>query len=290
MFIIADKIGRLGNRLFLFAHIIAAAIEKKRAVMNLAFYEYARFFQTTSKDILCRYTPKENFIKGNNVLSRVLYSSARCLSCLIAKCQIKSKYIKSIVWQDMKNPYILDSPEFSVLVNNNKLIFFQGWLFRAYKYVEKYSDEIQSYFKPQKVYENKIKSPIFHLQKSCEIIFGITMRHGDYRQYQEGRYFYSLKQYLHLMKQAEQLFPKKKVGFLICSDEEQDVTFFSNFNFYFRSGHIIENLYSLAECDYIISPPSTYSMWASFYGKVPCYLVHNPEKSLSIKSFVVIKG
>ena len=39
-------------------------------------------------------------------------------------------------------------------------------------------------------------------------------------------------------------------------------------------GTEIGDLYSLAACDYIIGPPSTYTQWASFYGQVPRF-VHN---------------
>jgi hypothetical protein len=73
------------------------------------------------------------------------------------------------------------------------------------------------------------------------------------------------------MKQLQESFAGEKVRFLIFSDEEQDTDVFkaAGSDYFFRSGHIIENLYSLAECDYIVSPPSTYGEWASFYGRTP---------------------
>lgn len=48
---------------------------------------------------------------------------------------------------------------------------------------------------------------------------------------------------------------------------------------------IIEDMYSLAECDYIIGPPSTYTMWASFYGEVPLYMVDNPSLKPVLSDF-----
>jgi hypothetical protein len=36
-------------------------------------------------------------------------------------------------------------------------------------------------------------------------------------------------------------------------------------------GSAVEDLYSLARCDYLLGPPSTFSLWASFYGNVPLH-------------------
>ena len=69
--------------------------------------------------------------------------------------------------------------------------------------------------------------------------------------------------------------PGKQVGFIIFSDEnfrdQRDI--FRGFSVHFGSGHVIEDLYALAQVDYIIAPPSTYSNWAAFYGQVPIYQV-----------------
>ena len=94
------------------------------------------------------------------------------------------------------------------------------------------------------------------------------------------------------MKQVETVFSGKKTKFLICSDEEQDTQIFTSakIEFCFRSGHMIENLYSLAECDYIVSPPSTYGMWASFYGKTPLYTINDPCQIITAAGFSMCEG
>src|ERR1700704_4119016 len=47
--------GRLANRLVLFATVIAFAEEYGHRVVNFAFHSYADLFETTSRDIYCRY-------------------------------------------------------------------------------------------------------------------------------------------------------------------------------------------------------------------------------------------
>ncbi|MCS6783545.1 MAG: hypothetical protein NZ482_10320, partial [Gloeomargarita sp. SKYG98] len=64
-----------------------------------------------------------------------------------------------------------------------------------------------------------------------------------------------------------------------CSDENliPQGHHFSGLPVHWGTGHIIEDLYGLAECDYLIATPSTYSGWASFYGQVPIYFLPSKD-------------
>jgi len=39
----------------------------------------------------------------------------------------------------------------------------------------------------------------------------------------------------------------------------------------FSTGVPVEDMYALAECDYIIGPVSSFTQWASFYGNKPLF-------------------
>jgi hypothetical protein len=56
------------------------------------------------------------------------------------------------------------------------------------------------------------------------------------------------------------------------------------------TGHLIEDLYSLAQCDFLAGPPSTFTLWASFYGKVPLYMAKDIHKVPSLSDFQIAKG
>jgi hypothetical protein len=45
-------------------------------------------------------------------------------------------------------------------------------------------------------------------------------------------------------------------------------------------------MYALASCDYIVGPPSTFSLWASFYGQVPLCFLQKPDEFLALANFV----
>ncbi|MFN5837557.1 MAG: hypothetical protein ACK47J_12755, partial [Pseudanabaena sp.] len=63
---------------------------------------------------------------------------------------------------------------------------------------------------------------------------------------------------------------------------------FTKYNIRFGINGIIEDLYSMAKCDYLIGPPSTYSMWASFYGMVPLLHIYDKHQIINLKDFLIV--
>ena len=66
---------------------------------------------------------------------------------------------------------------------------------------------------------------------------------------------------------VEGFFKARKVGFFIPSDEKQEKFIFDKLKFFLRSGHPIENLYFLSNCDFLLSVPSSSASWAHFFWK-----------------------
>jgi len=50
---------------------------------------------------------------------------------------------------------------------------------------------------------------------------------------------------------------------------------------------MVEDLYALAECDYIIGPPSTYTLWASFYGDTPLWFMEHKGDIPDLSAFFI---
>jgi hypothetical protein len=177
--------------------------------------------------------------------------------------------------------------------NLKKINFFQGWLFRDGWFVkdipnlQKHRNIICNYFQPIEKYQLNINNLISRVRQQAEIIIGVHIRQGDYQEHQNGRYFYSTEDYAKIIKSVKKLFPDKQVTFLISSNVKQDYSnYFHDISYILASHHILEDMYCLAECDYIIAPPSSYSMWASFYGEVPLYIIRDKNKLIAISDFV----
>jgi len=94
--------------------------------------------------------------------------------------------------------------------------------------------------------------------------------------------------YFSVMKQMSLIFPDSKIHFLICSNDDIKLENFEGFHVIRGLGHELEDMYSLAYCDYIIGPPSTYTGWASFYGKTPLYSIESIENTISLKKFRLV--
>ena len=64
LLIVGLRCGRLGNRIVLFANLIAYAAEHGYRLINVTFHSYATFFETTRRDLFCRYpiAPERSWI------------------------------------------------------------------------------------------------------------------------------------------------------------------------------------------------------------------------------------
>lgn len=285
MVIIANKSGKLGNRLILFAHFIACALENNVTVINPAFDEYAGFFRTTGQDLFCRYPPKRFVIGGSEGVRRLIYYFVYYLTRLLARSRFRCRWVETIVL-DWEDKFSLESAEFLDTISRKWLVLTQGWQFRTKTLFIKQANNIREFFRPVESHERNIAELLQRVRKECDILLGVHIRQGDYKSFQNGRYFFGTEQYVALMKQVEALFKNKRVGFMVCSDEEQLPLVFSGLQVFFGTGQPLEDMYILAGCDYIMGPPSTFSMWASFYGEVPLCQFKDVNRSMTIEDFV----
>ncbi|WP_051470058.1 alpha-1,2-fucosyltransferase [Fischerella sp. PCC 9605] len=291
MIVIAKKTGQLGNRLFVFAHFIAFAIENNQTIINPAFDDYAEFFEITSGSICSCYPSNKLSFIFNNPIRKKIYTfiifTYRFLN-ILEKQKIKTSVFKIVREGNKTNPFLLDTHDFLKLINNHDIVFADGYFFRCPSFFVKQADAIREYFTPIEQYRKNIDKLIESIRKDCELLIGVHIRHGDYKDYVGGAYFYTIQQYVQVMERIENLFPNQKIKFLICSNAEQDETLFSKFSYNLGTGNIVEDMYSLARCDYICGPPSSYSRWAAFYGgNIPLYIIRDPNASICLEDFKV---
>ena len=53
----------------------------------------------------------------------------------------------------------------------------------------------------------------------------------------------------------------------------------------FPCGSAESDLRALSQCDYIIGPPSTYSLVAAMYRDQPLYFITDPDKKFTLNDF-----
>jgi len=286
MIVISKKTGQLGNRLFNFANFIGYGESNKVKVLNPSFDEYAEYFEGTSSTPLIYY-PKKRYIPGFLNTPKLRHIAFRLAS------SYASRWIKK---RGLEKKYIVSCPdnEFSMLnlddqmkekVRSNSMTFVSGLNFRDIPSIKEHIKKIRDYFRPLKHHRDNIAKVVDNARAQCDVLVGVHIRQGDYANHLDGRYFFSNDDFISMMRQVKSLFPQKRVGFLLCSDAKIDHHIFDEFSCFYGPNHVVEDMYTLAECDYIIGPPSTYSLWACLYGDKKLYVVQNPKDVITEETF-----
>ena len=271
IFLICGEYGRLGNRLFFFSHVIAWAKENRAIVYYPSFYPYAAWFQGTEADCLVRYPRKTRWGLGNS--SSFNRIASRCLLRISLRLghRTDSLLARSIILEE--NGFDVCSEKFDHLISRRGILFIRGFIFTSEKdfLIERHRSALKQYFHSPPHYEKGIQMPFEKLKGLCDVVVGVVIRHGDYREYRKGEYYYSLSVFQRVLEQLTEHLSPLCPGFFIASDENQDLEAFKDFPCYFRHGHPVENINALSRCDYLVGSPSTFLTWPSFFGEVPCF-------------------
>lgn len=286
MIVIASKPGQLGNRLFVFARFVSRAAEDGYAVANPAFDEYADYFRATADDLFCRYPVRKSSLRGGAFARSLLYRSAYYLTRLLVKGRVRGRSVGALAldWEEVLD---MGGAEFLTEARRSRALFVQGWLFDDGGALVRQARLVRDFFTPREPFRSNVEALISRARARGDVLVGVHIRHGDYKTFQGGRHFYELEQYAEVMARVGRLFPGRRVCFLVCSNERQDERVLARFDHLPATGHPVEDMYALARCDYIFGPPSTYTMWASFYGEVPLYFIEDPARGPRLEDFSV---
>jgi hypothetical protein len=280
--------GRLGNRLVLFASFIAAAAEHGFSVLNPTFAPYARYFRGPAHDLLCRYPARRlTPVPGARVaLERIAMRGGDEL----ARWEQRRRRDGRVVTLDPSERLDLNSEEFLHVVRRYRVVVARGWAFRNADNCARHRDIVRAYFEPLDHYLTRGRSMTEAARADGRLLVGVHLRRGDYEHFKGGRLYYSHEQYAQIMQGIEAAFPDRDVSFLVCSDEPVPPDPFGALDVRPVEGTELEDLYTLAACDLIAGPQSTFSGWASYYGDVPRYVIKDPDAVPTRESFKVHYG
>ena len=284
--LVARPEGQLGNRIFQAAAFQAAAWERGFAVLNPALGPYAEFFPALAEDFFCR--PGQELLMArwrllfcrtlDALTSRLLYPVWAAGGCTVL--DIAASHDGS------EEDYDLCGEEFQRILSRHRLVVAKGWKFRAHAALKSRRDEVVRLFTPHSGIRAEVERHIAQARSGCDILVGLHVRRGDYANWLGGKFFYGLDAYTDWLKAANALWPGKKVGFLICSNETvDDLLRLNGVSASAGPGAPITDLYALAACDFLIGPPSTFTLWASYYGGAPLHMLVEKDQQLQIAGF-----
>ena len=153
-----------------------------------------------------------------------------------------------------------------------------------------YKDEIIDLFTFDGKIKAKVDSFIASSSAGTNIKLGIHIRRGDYSRWQGGRYFYDDATYVRVIREFAALFPDRKPTVYICgNDPKLDKDYYrknlEGINVVFPDGDQAEDLYLFSQCDYLIGPPSTFSLVASMYRDVPLWRIDGKGSPVRLENF-----
>jgi hypothetical protein len=296
LFIISLRSGRLGNRLILFAQFIALAEEQGHRIINFAFHSYAHLFETTRRDIYCRY-PAARRRSWLDVVPGVAAALRKTRICyqLVSYGSIWNEHFpifgrKVVTLREKpRSDFIpLDGPEVQAQIRDARVVFAHGWRYRVpTDWIQRHAEKIRGYFRPIEEFERASREAVERLRRDADIVVGVHIRHGDYRVWRGGKYFFPPSRYAGWMQELAAQFPGRKAAFFVCSDEPRNADEFPGLSVGLGAGSAMGDLHALARCDYIFGPQSTFTQWASFYGNKPLFLLKDTHDRLEPAKFRV---
>jgi hypothetical protein len=265
--LIADNIGQLGNQIVRLAHFVAFAESAGVSVGHAHFERYAKYFPAFSGDPLSRY-PRRT--QGAGHFARFGALTARTLG---PRLPVRQRPPLAVLRLTGPNEFDLSDPDFVELAQNARMVLVSGFLFRDYRAFTANADLLRRVFTPQAHHLERARSAVAQARAAgVDRVIGVHVRRGDYAQWNEGRYFWRDDEYAGLMRAASQHWPGKTIRFLVCSNDVWSPSAFPG-DVVAGPGHELEDMYALAHCDAILGPPSTFTIWASFWGKAPLWSV-----------------
>jgi hypothetical protein len=268
MVIIQKRVGQLGNQLFAIAHFTAAAIENDYRVLCPCFeYPLDEFPNINSNRNL-------KVIRSGHRMNRLVHGCFKFLRLTIPN----SPWHRCYLAEGLPSVNV-GSPEF-VAEARKKIVACEGFGFRDGENVIKHRQLIMELLRQGEATERKVQEFISDNRLDQNVVLvGFHVRRTDYRTYRNGEYCYDDATWLSWIREARAVFGsggKRFVG-IICSDEDASGLINSADDVIRGPGRVYEDLCVLSKCHYIIGPPSTFSSWASFTGRVPLLHMTKPD-------------
>jgi len=288
--VLSKKTGQVGNRLTVYAHCLAAAYANGWRLHNPAFDEYSEFFVgprlvLSSCAKPWKTPPSRRLRTMTYALARVLWEFAK-VARWPTLGRIRTARARNEVHLDLKA--VMDA----AIAGHCRVLVLQGYHFRHHGWFAPHADAVRAFLAPadpwasvgaRAVAEVRARATVTGVE--APVVVGVHIRHGDYRQHLGGRFFWPVATYAGFMRRMVELLSPRPVAFLVCSNAVHKPDDFSGFVADFGPGHLVSDMAALAQCNYILGPPSSFSSWAAFQGRNKLLRLEDPGEVFTLERF-----
>lgn len=237
-------------------------------------------FQNLHLDAFCRNNNLE-FINPHLKPYREIFPNLEKWNYLAHSQHSKFLKLKNLIAKNFDGSRPPEVDRQWLLARKNLTTWVKGWYFRSHNDVVEARDYYKSLFTP--VCDVDIRREI-DAQKMRGKILSVHIRRGDYRRWQGGKYYFEDSVYLECIQRTLDVSPDiQKI--MLFSNESIDIGRYKNIgvNVVYSQGAWYEDQWKMAQSDLIVGPPSTFSLWASFVGKVPIWHVEESKSDVKFK-------
>lgn len=261
--------GRTGNQLVILSHLYASSLE-----YNIPFFNFG---PSPDKDFIIRQSRQQR--------SHHFPFLVRAIGWMVTHPCMRS-CLKTIgIHIPMKARAKAEEcvPIIREAAQKHQFILPYMWPYTDYKALYKHQEGCRSFITPKPQYCEEAAAIIAKLRQTGQTLVGVHVRRTDYKTWFRGKYYYDPSVYEKAMRDMIQLCPNG-VRFVICSDEKLTAADFPSINaeqLYISRNAFVTDFVLLSSCDYIIGPPSTFSGYASFYGKAKKVTLYSADQRIT---------
>jgi hypothetical protein len=177
--------------------------------------------------------------------------------------------------------------------HKGEAVYVDGWGFRVFPLTEKYQDTLAAKYALKEGYlrDNDTLQAMEKIDREQSVVVAVHVRRSDYKYWRDGAYYFSDETYGSYMESMETLAKKqlnKNVVFVVFSDETTSFTEAEDLVLSKNPWYV--DHYLMSRCDYIVGPPSTFSLWASYVGKTPYLHITDASGHIDVGKFEYCKG
>lgn len=293
--------GRFGNQVLRFVHWMAwvRAQGGDVEVLDLAFWPFAELFAVWRQHPGCVFpvrSGREDWFARRLAalppLRRIVEASNR----LQRAVQATGHWMPG--WQAVEldisgeESLHLDDHAFVERVTRRSVTTCSGWKIANWRLVAEQETELRELFRPAPEFARRGAEFIAALRERHDLVIGMFIRQSDYRTWDDGRFFFSTVQYAAWIRQLLDLYCGRRVAVVIASDESQNPESFAGLPCFYATGtinsggHWFESWVELSLCDFIVSPPSTFSATAAFVGRLALWPVVAADQMMAFDQII----
>lgn len=278
MVVLFNTEGRFGHQLSQYVTLLAYSKQYGKAFCHWRF-------QSRFGNFFCSRQKNRNEI---NISFRIVfYFLMYKLLKLFAVKKLKFSHVEFYLSAHKKQELVFDDTIQQLFLSNAKYVI-SDYVFNDVQILIKYKQYVQQQLLPNIEIEKKVTGITQLMHSKYKILVGLHIRRTDFKYFENGRFYYNDEVYLmaitHFINAINT--PNKEIAFVLCSDEDIDVSKYASYNIFFERRTTAEDFFLLAKCDYIIATRSIFSTMANYFCNNKIYQITEVDKVFSLDDFM----